>query len=430
MPIRIRDKGDEGTTYQLTTLFEFYSSDGSGVYPELPGYSYESVREIKASTDRQHFEDYVCDPELKCSKVNRYKPVLNHRIKYDNFGPVDCSGEALRFDTPETPLARINLTSWWALPWGEGVVRDMMDAAIASNSEVFNPFYSNDEFDSALNQLISQIQFNINDTNVYAILLEAVDLRNLIPGLLGNLSKTISQEAVAGDLSDKWLSWNWGFVPLMNDIDNINALLLRIEYLFNKWNDFARKGKVLSFHTTVCKQRVGGTHAEVTNSSSSFVNRYDDSTQYLAEYTSKLSLYIKPELMNQDAIIRFRNSKLGLYKPISGIYEATRLSWLVDYFSNIGDFLNGFEDSLSGAIMKYNVVDFGISEKTTKWANVKRYANYHHGNLLTNNETLSDTLYTRTPLDPAAFKAIGTDNIEFDYSLSPVQLTNLGAVLA
>lgn len=429
MPMRIRDKGEKDTQYPQTYDYIVSSSDSEGVYPAVPEYDVSTETATFSSSSRQHFEDYVCDPELKCGKVNRYKPVINNKTTYSNFGPVHVAGEATRFDTPEHPLARVNLISWWNLPLGEDYTRGRMDSAFASNSEVLNSFYSSDELASAIRQLSAQIEGRIDSTNVYAILLEAVDLRNLIPGLLGNLSSTISKEMVSGDLKDKWLSWNWGFVPLMNDIDNINALFLKIEMLFQKWNDFARQGKIMSFHASVFKQSVGGTYTETYNLSGAYLNRLDYSTQYLGSVDSRLSLYIKPELMDQNAIINFRNNKLGLYKPIAGIYEATRLSWLVDYFSNVGDFLESFEDSLTGAIMKYSVVDFGVSVKTTKWANMRIYSNYHYSNVKTRDETLEETMYERIPLDPASFKILGIDKIEFDYSLSPVQITNLGAVI-
>lgn len=131
--------------------------------------------------------------------------------------------------------------------------------------------------------------------------------------------------------SDLWLTWGFGVRPLLDDTD---ALMKAIAYHINNRSTIRFRGRAFdSWNTNLVPQ---------TSSSAGDYSGYQ--TTFRVEYSVRYQ-YSGGQSFGLLSANNYNNSiatdfGLRLENLIPALWEATALSWVVDYFTTMGDFLS------------------------------------------------------------------------------------------
>jgi hypothetical protein len=423
--IRIRERNSiEALTSDLET-YQFYSSSSSGG-PWAPGISGSTQYVYDSNGEYEYIADEVCTKgETPVGRKFRYKPVTHIRIKYDGTPPFGWSAQG-RHNCSLSGSAFIKYENYHhTYPrYGDTVaLADTFFSAFNIDSIITN---------EELARTASEIQPTLDSlgaqrVNAYTILLELGDIKKLLPGIKDSIYNPKSTPlGVADNAAGGWLTWNWGVVPLVNDLNDLNGLMLKVDAAIDKWNDFAAAGKVMNFHRTI-RSHEDGTSTDNLSTFNSFIY-CSDRLQTLGDFKYKavMSLYVKPILVEGADRFRLKLRSLGLDKPFSGIWEAVPFSWLIDYVTNIGDMISAIEETAK-KLFRYEIVDFGYSTKMNKYYTWKKTSNSLGGTAFVGRVTLEKEEYNRYPLSHS-FLAQPDVDFEWDGKLSPTEITNLAAL--
>lgn len=128
------------------------------------------------------------------------------------------------------------------------------------------------------------------------------------------------------DFADRWLEIHYGWVPLLNDIYDVIGVL-QSEYPVGRIK--ARANARLPLYNL----------GPVRGSSTAGWGRYYDERTY--HLTVKCERRAIVAISNPNL---YRANQLGVLNPASIIWETIPFSFLIDWFANVGDFLNSWSD--------------------------------------------------------------------------------------
>lgn len=207
------------------------------------------------------------------------------------------------------------------------------------------------ELSEALRRVKPDLSSFLPTVEVIETLAELTKLKNLLSLFKG------SKHLVP---ADNWLAFHFGYMPLVNIISDIFEILLGLDQVIDKWNDFAKSDSVMDFHAMFNSDEFDSSWSVEEPSNSYHTNV----RSYVASYTKsgRVSVYIVPHHIPPEkrALVIIR--ALGLDKPLSGAWELFPFSWFVDYFLNVGEMVGQFEEGLH-SMFQFTVKDCGYSVK-------------------------------------------------------------------
>lgn len=150
------------------------------------------------------------------------------------------------------------------------------------------------------------------------------------------LPKRKRKRAVKKELADKWLEYSFGYKPLLNDIDDATRAL-------NRRHDWLSNGE----HVSASFSNKSNTWTEISGDTSAYL-AYVRTTRWSVDtrtirYYGKTKAYV----MNP---LKF-NARLWGFDPrdfVPTLWELLPYSFLIDYFTNIGDVLQAWSWGKAG----------------------------------------------------------------------------------
>lgn len=265
----------------------------------------------------------------------------------------------------------------------------------------------------------------LDSVSIPNFLLELRDLRQL-----GNLFST-KYRNIAEATGDKFLGVNFGALPLIRDIETMKKLRGSIDTFIKKWNEFAESGKVLSFHEQIFKFDQESSH-DYDNLVNDFDNMYF-SVKGVYKSKAYMHLYVKPKPIDPNISSDVWNHLSGFDNLAGVTWDAIPFSFVVDWFTNIGDLFDVDEKSW----LAYDIVDCGysyyyeISATSTGYGEIgtefsapnDRFGPY---NFIPFYQIEKE--YTRERIDPSLFE--GLRIYAKDYQLESKDLTPYQSALA
>jgi hypothetical protein len=207
-------------------------------------------------------------------------------------------------------------------------------------------------------------------------------------------------------MSDTFVGVNFGVLPFASDIITMFTMMDRIDHYINVWNDFASRGDVMNWHSTIWKFETIDSVDFSRNAQTLFSKAKTWSGTVSLEYkdAAYAALYIIPKHVSNDAIFKVKLKALGLDRPLSVAWEAVPFSWFIDYLFKIGNMIDDYEDSLSS--FDFEIVDAGYSTRYYKREYV--VSSYDHTDVATG--------FTMTPND----MQYGKEKVVYErYPVSP-----------
>lgn len=426
---RIRERGGYETV--TATAHEIVKSTSAGCSQSFSTIELENLnRSITyvPSFEYEKITDLVCDDSGTCGPRNlkRYNPITHVKEKFSTTLPDFRSGIINAYGDCQT-YGRLELTNHLSSFLG-------YSANVAKFEEIrtLNGFQTEPgpgEISAAINKVVPSIDTLAERFNIYTFLLELKDVRRLVLNA-GKRIDDIGKKSpdLLDDAAGAWLSWNWGVVPLAGDIKTIVSLMESIDQAIMYWNDCAKRGETLSFHSTVYKDSVVGEDIYDADLTQNALNH-----QVITRYTegvseSYVSIYIVPIEIPYADELSIKLQSLGVKNPLSGIWNALPWSWLVDYIIEVGDALEAFENAMQDNFFKFEVISAGYSNKVVTKSHATNYLTYWTLGEVLNSEISHETSeYTRVPIPGDSIRRT-VEGVSWDGNLNARRITNIAAV--
>lgn len=168
----------------------------------------------------------------------------------------------------------------------------------------------------------------------------AKTLRERFPDLLNSYGKNVkrgtSRREASRILGDTWLEWQFGVRPLIQDVDNASKLIHEMYRIGSVFNDVTLKGKGKTALTVTADQQSVGASAPFVLGTRLIHHRV--SVRYQAGYR-----------LNDNSFANSPYKQAGL-SPVDWMPTAWELlpwSFVVDYFTNIGDIITALANTTS-----------------------------------------------------------------------------------
>lgn len=207
-------------------------------------------------------------------------------------------------------------------------------------------FNSGDVIPDASNRLKRKLREFTGQSNQLTNLVELKDLPRTLGSVAGSASKLVStvlnSKRRGQDLkkfaSDQWLTWSFGVLPTLGAIDDamssINAYLSRGDHKIKEYGIFEKKSLSSTSGVTT-----GSTLQNIL-----YNGRFEHTL------SCKITAGYKYSLLSSNSYNVEKHLGFDISSVIPTAYELLPYSWLVDYFTTAGSFI---EDSFSA--------DFGQS---------------------------------------------------------------------
>jgi len=279
-----------------------------------------------------------------------------------------------------TGLAPLAITAFWSpLTYWENTFPSNCITHVVSNVEI----------DQALARLRPRIDSLLDNVSIPNFLLELRELKTL-----GKLFST-KYANIASASGDKFLGINFGLLPLVRDINTIKNLERSIDKFVDMWNGLASKGEIITYHTTMFNFVTEFT--EIVP-----ISGYYHTLNKTCTSSAKMAIYVLPKQLPSN-IKRKLKSRLSGFDSLSEvIWEAIPFSFVVDWFTNIGDLFDADLEDL----LVYDIVDGGYSlfnETRVTCTTRKDFFGIFEADLFPTEQFTST--YTRVKLHPDRFSA-------------------------
>jgi hypothetical protein len=190
-------------------------------------------------------------------------------------------------------------------------------------------------------------------------------LREGLPSLPGRQAR----------LSSEYLNYQFGIAPLASDIRDLRAVMKRADSLWKQYAENSGKGVRRRYEfpiETTTSSTVGtsvpaglsvteGSHDPITGSLVQPGPLWRRTTTRKRTWFSGSFTYYLPSSPIGASIARL-DKLYGLRPGVDTLYQLTPWSWLIDYFTNLGDVLENLNTfTTNGMVMPYGYV---MSEKT------------------------------------------------------------------
>lgn len=270
--------------------------------------------------------------------------------------------------------------------------------------------------------------------NVLNFIAELKDVRRL-PELVTKWTKG------SHDVSDKFLGVNFGVLPFASDIISIADRVRKLGPAIDKWNDLAKNGKVINFHRIFPIEGLGtkkGTpkspfwekeatflHSAGTCSSVAPGGASNIRINVKQTFKALVHIYVVPVTVEPDLIDDIKRDVWGVNKPLTALWNALPFSFVVDWFTGLGESISRFEQSKPH--LRFKIVSAGFSLKvnstvTFTWTTGTEGDNL--GTVVTN-----FTHYYREPIDPTVLPSAGVNYSSLQFQLIDQKQALLGSAL-
>jgi len=241
---------------------------------------------------------------------------------YDSVPVRDVQGRIIRYSETHGQAAMFPPDTAFAMPFDQGLydrVAGIMRAKIAKSTPQFQSLVPMAEI-GELRGTIRGLTYATH--NMVAAMIE------LKRGRLKNFHEA------AKHASDIWLTFSFGVRPMLNDIDALSKQIADTLY--------AKHGNI-TVGTTQSKNWVSQGTAHGTK-----VALYANARgvpRYSHELTYRCSAGINPVITSGNNYTAVNDYGLGLNFAVPALWNVYPYSWVVDYFSTVGDYL---EDTFIG----------------------------------------------------------------------------------
>jgi hypothetical protein len=179
-----------------------------------------------------------------------------------------------------------------------------------------------------------------------------LELREL-PGMLQQLGRVLKKQVKATDVAGGYLAYSFGWAPLVSDLLSLFDMTKKIEdrkAYFRRLESGTRirrqLGTVQVRNTPgFIKSTVG--HIGSTESSVVYRGSLNLVESQKLWFTANAKLRQPLAMSNADLHSLSRNQVLGLRVNPADLWDAVPWSWLIDYFTNIGDVLEAANGMIS-----------------------------------------------------------------------------------
>lgn len=270
--------------------------------------------------------------------------------------------------------------------------------------------------------------------NVLTFIAELKDVRRL-PDLLRKWTKS------SHDVSDKFLGVNFGLLPFASDIASIANRVKNLGPSIDKWNQLAAKCKVLNFHRAYPIKgfgtNVGTEKNPIWESTKDYYHSGGTCTcaapgnQTWVRITTRQTLkalvhvYVVPVHIPESLTDDIKREVWGINKPITALWNAIPFSFVVDWFTSLGDAISRFEQAKPN--LQYKIVSSGYSLKVVTEITMT-FGTYVGGDNLGTVVTKS-TVYDRVPIDPASLLHMGVNYSSLQFQTLDQNQALLGSAL-
>jgi len=178
---------------------------------------------------------------------------------------------------------------------------------------------------------------------------------------VGRFYKRGSANFKPSGLAEHYIQQNFGWAPLVSDLISFLTLAVSLEKRFAQFNELKQKGGK-TYVRELFKGSSNGIKAPRRTIESLALVMYGDETRRSQQRTwgyvtwaPKDSLPSCPKQLLKLA----KRAHYGLNLKPSLLWDAIPWSWLIDYFTNIGDFI----EASQGAI-NFEIKDYAMMEET------------------------------------------------------------------
>lgn len=201
---------------------------------------------------------------------------------------------------------------------------------------------------------------NVNGINVYTAVLELADLRKTFSKAAYKLGKNLTRT-----VAEKNLLVNFGILPFFGDMIAIYDIITKLSGYIDTWNSAAYGGVVFDAHEALpdIDQTFEIDQLMAPQVYYDWTHRVKCAS-YGVTASTKVHLYFKPRPISAKNRINVFKRALGLDKPLTGVWEAVPFSWAIDYFLNVGEIIDAFDESIE-TMFQYDFVSCGYSIKST-----------------------------------------------------------------
>ncbi len=348
---------------------------------------------IEVITDTHCVPDESTEAQKLCSKKARrhsFNPVSHVKTTFYPAPP-------LKVDVDFLYNNNLN-RKWWegTLYGGSNEMDIFLNRVNFSNGDI-----SAIELSNAIRELKPSVEKFLPNTNVYEILGDLKKMRGLLHAFTVD-----HRDSLAQTFAKKHLEYNFGFKPLLNDLMAIYTIQETVDAIINRWNSFARAGKVMDFHGTIKSGEVAEDW-EVINydyPETSDIRAFGRKYKMSFNHRSLVHVYIKPFVIPESKKMSVILKALGVDKPLAGLWELIPFSWAVDYFVNVGEMISQFEKGLDD-MFQFEVVSAGYSRRLTLTGYSKHYREFgtNRATLPTEWSEHIHSEYVRVPLPITLF---------------------------
>ncbi|DAD51025.1 TPA_asm: maturation protein [ssRNA phage SRR6960551_8] len=298
----------------------------------MPLITYDIHGNVTSSQDQQHHvRDFTCNPSPCHNTGGKARHYSAH--KYQLIEEMGCVGEQVYGQWGRDPLDTESKTQW--LTWGS---RGCYGLGSTWNRFTYSPSVVLQETarNKALGKLYDQIKNS--EVSLNTSVGEGRETFEMLHGIVKKFRtekfRTLvvsTQELIRalkkdprGTVSSGWLGWQVGWKPFLQDVDNIFSHFTSLQT--QPYLDFVGAAKARSSEIENASKSSGGVTETFVGS-----YRYEFGVKYRI---TDLTL--------------FNTWQLGLVARPTLLWELTRLSFVVDYFVNIGQYLENLESSIAG----------------------------------------------------------------------------------
>ena len=278
--------------------------------------------------------------------------------------------------------------------------------------------FTNDEINSGVDQIRLDYD-NLVDGGKASFLESLLELRDI--RRLASLATIHS--SIITQFASTLLGVNFGLNPLYQDYLAVQNHIDEFDALIDDWN--SKVGSVQSKHATFKVQNES--FSEEVDLPFSYGYGYRGTAETTALGIGKVHIYYKPKHISPSQKMRIRINALGFDNPIGTAWELVPFSWLIDYFTNIGDMIDAA--TRSNGLFHAEVLDLGYSFKTELATVFKPYfytpVVYGGREHALSERVFQSKSYKREALPIAThYDNVQIPRFAFDYSLSGAQTAN------
>lgn len=180
--------------------------------------------------------------------------------------------------------------------------------------------------------------------NIYTMILELTESVTIVSAGVEALA-AFAAKGLATGASNTWLWANWGAIPLANDLVALIDLISNLNDRIQNWNNSVRDYKTVKSVDLGLHSKSPMDDYILTSMVGQYVDPHTISGRQNISTKAKLilSLHYKTRPISDALASKIWMDRIGLSHPLSGVWEGVPFSWLVDYFVNVGEFLQSLE---------------------------------------------------------------------------------------